>query len=215
MPDIRPNKRFPRTNSPLVNVVAGGIGLGMVCIGIWGMSDGLTTWRLPFWKMEFPYGLIVGAFLLVWYSIPLSIGRNFLPGLETIHITQEEIRCQLGPIVLWRLSFTDIHTVIRTGSPVSKGPAPPPYVLRTKKKFRHIIFSTRAAEELREECRDWKAKRRARNSQFRMGHRKLTSDQQVKRWFERRLLLTRFRMEWTEEAEEILRQRLTTTTFIL
>ena len=44
--------------------------------------------------------------------------------------------------------------------------------------------------------------------------RNLTNEE-IKRWHERRLLFLRRRMEWTEEAEEALRKQLTTTTFIL
>lgn len=173
-------------------------------------TDGFTRWDPPTMVNG---SLVMECLLLLLAAVVLIFAA--LPAVETIHVTREEVRCQLGSIVLWRLPFPEIHTVIRTGSPVSDAPAPPKYILVTQKRFRHLVFSTVETEELRRRCRTRKDKSRDRKGQFRMEHRKQATDQEVKRWHERRLLFFRHRMEWSEEAEAALRQRLTTAKFIL
>lgn len=216
MPDTQLDKKFPRTNIPEEGFLAGGMGLGIMCMGIWGITDGLTKWRLPFNQTNI-WGSIVGLlFEIVWFGFLWFVfGRRFFPSLQTIHISGEEVRCQLGPIVLWRLPFSEIHTVIRTGSPVADSHAPPKYVRYTEKRFRHLVFSTVGPGELRHRCRSLEAKNRDRAGRFRMEHRMQATNEEIKRWHERRLLFLRRRMEWTEEAESALRKQLTTTTFIL
>lgn len=211
MNDARTDKKFPRYWTGGSRALLGGWICTIVLLAVaQSWTDGFTRWDPP--------TMVNGSLVMECIVLALVVGTLFfvvLPDLETIHITQEEVRCQLGPVVVWRLPFTDIRTVIRTGSPVTDIHAPPKYILYTEKKFRYLIFSMVEAEELRLRCRSMETKKRDKKGQFRMKHGKRATDQEVKYWHERRRLLLRFRMEWTEEAESTLRQRMTTTTFIL
>lgn len=204
------DQKFPRSWSQERLMVCGGWSALLLYLVAESWTDGFTRWDPP----TMVNGSLVMECILIGVAVAMLIFLA-LPVVETIHITREEVQCRLGPIVLWRLPFTEIRTVIRTGSPVSDIHAPPKYILFTEKRFRHLVFSTVGAEELRLRCRTREARNRDRKGQFRMEHRKQATDQEVKRWHERRLVFFRHRMEWTEEAENILRQRLTTGKFIL
>lgn len=211
----RQEKIYPRMNNPLACVMFGGWGAMILCMGIWGMSDGLTTWSLPFWRMEFGPGLFIAMFLLLWYGILLALVRRLILGLEWIKISQEEVRLYFGPFLIRRLYFSEIRTVVRTGGDMSECPETPLRSAGPKKKKRDIVFCTADAEELRMRSRSAKSRRKADRQQLRMRDVKKATNQEVKRYFERRMLITPFWMEWSTAAEETLMERLTTTVFIL
>lgn len=210
MPDVRTDKKFRRFWREEHLLIGGGWSVLSLLMVAESWTDGFTRWDPP----SMVNGSLVMECILIGAAVAILIFVA-LPVLETIHITQEEVLCRLGPIVLWRLPFSEIRTVIRTGSPVSDSSAPPKYIPYTEKKFRHLVFSTVEAEELRLRCRGLETKNRDRKGRFRMESRKLATNEEVKRYFKRRLFLLRHRMEWSEDAENALRQRLTTTTFIL
>lgn len=204
------DKKFPRYWDKSRILIPGAWAAMILYATASSWTDGFTRWDPP----SMVNGSLVMECILIGAAVAILIFVA-LPVVETIHITQEEVLCRLGPIVLWRLPFSDIRTVIRTGSPVSDSSAPPKYILYTEKKFRHLVFSTVEAEELRLRCRDLETKNRDRKGRFRMESRKLATNEEVKRYFKRRLFLLRHRMEWSEDAENALRQRLTTAKFIL
>ena len=210
MPDIRTDKKFRRSWRDEHLLIGGGCSAMFLIMVAVSWTDSFTRWDPP----SMVNGSLVMECILIG-AVAAYLMFFALPVVETIHITQEEVLCRLGPIVLWRLPFSEIRTVIRTGSPVSDSSAPPKYILYTEKKFRHLVFSTVEAEELRLRCRDLETKNRDRKGRFRMESRKLATNEEVKRYFKRRLFLLHHRMEWSEAAEAALRQRLTTTIFIL
>lgn len=107
------------------------IGIGFFCfdvaflsVALWGMSDGFTEWKLPFWEYEQPMGIFVFCFLLVWFSIPVGILIHMSQAFQTIRLDREELRLCIGPWVLRRIPCRKVRTVVRTGIspfPVRRG----------------------------------------------------------------------------------------------
>lgn len=215
MTNTRQKKTYPRMNEPLQCILAGGWAAALLCLGVWGLTDGFTTWRLPFWKMELGWGIFIALFLAVWFTIPLFIARLLILGLQQVRIDQEEVQLCIGPFVLRRLHFSQIRTVVRTGGDMSEWPMTPLRTTYPKKKKRNLVFCTEDAEEIRKRSRSAKVKRKADWQRLRMEDQKNASNEEVKRYFERRMLFVPFWMEWSTDAEETLRKRLTTTVFIL
>lgn len=215
MQETRQRKTYPRMNNPLGCIMIGGWAMMMFCVAVWGMSDGLTTWKLPFWRMDLGAGIFIAVFLLIWYGLVLFAVRLLFLGLEQVRIDREEVQLCLGPIVLRRLHFSEILTVVRTGGDMSEWPVTPLRTAYPQKKKRNLVFCTENADEVRERSRRLKNRRKANLQQIRMQDQKKATNQEVKRHFERRMLITPFWMEWSSDAENTLRERLTTTVFIL
>lgn len=196
-------------------ILFGGWACFMLGLGVWGISDGFTTWKLPFWNMPFGIGLFIAVFQLVWFGGVLAGCRLLILGMEFIVMDQEEIKFCVGPVVLRRLHFSEIKTVVRTGGDMSEWPQTPLRSTYPKKKTRNLVFSMETADELRMRSRNWHNKRKAKKQQVRMMDQKSATNEEVKRYFERRMLFTPYWMEWCTDAEATLRANMTTTTFIL
>lgn len=107
------------------------IGIGFFCftvvflfVAVWGMSDGFTEWKLPFWEYEPAMGIFIFCFLLVWFSIPIGLLIYMSQAFQTIRLDREEVRLCIGPWVLRRIPCREIRTVVRTGIspfPVGRG----------------------------------------------------------------------------------------------
>lgn len=215
MTDRKDRKIYPKMNHPLACLVLGGWACFLLGAALWGMSDGFTKWLLPFWKLSVREGLFVAAVLVAWFGMALLFCRLLILGLEFVVIDREEVKFCLGPIVLRRLHFSEVSTVIRTGGDLSEWPQTPLRSIYPKKKSRNLVFSTKTEEELRTASRTQTSKRKANKQQVRMQDPKMATNQEVKRYFERRMLITPFWMEWSTDAEVTLLSRMTTTVFIL
>lgn len=90
--------------------------LGFLIMGTWGMSDGFTDWKLPFWKMDLGMGIFLFCFLLLWYAIPIWAMLHMRQAFQTIRLDWQEVRLCVGPIVLRRIPCRRIRSVIRTGA---------------------------------------------------------------------------------------------------
>lgn len=206
---------FFRTQHPFIMLIPGLWALGFAFMGAYGMSDGFTTWNVPFWEYELGLGLFVAVFLLIWYSFPLSIFWISMTGLQQVCIVGDEVRFCFGPLVLRRLPFSEIKTVIRTGD---DGPPPSYSIFTTKSNHRkpwRLVLSTIPAEELRLQSRSFREKRKTKNQTLRMADHAAASNRTVQDYIARRFFLNRLWLEWSPEAEEALRKHLTTTIFIL
>lgn len=215
MTDRKERKIYPRMNNPFVCLAFGGWACFLLGAALWGMSDGFTKWLLPFWKMSVRDGVVIAAVLVVWFGIVLSFCRLLILGLEFVVIDREEVKFCLGPIVLRRLHFSEVCTVIRTGGDMSQWQQTPLRRYYPQKKSRNLVFSTKTEEEIRYLSKKRADKRRTDRQQIRMQDQKLATNQEVKRYFERRMLITPFWMEWSTDAEVTLLSRMTTTVFIL
>lgn len=179
------------------------------------LTDGFTAWKLPVWEMKPALGIFVTVFVTLWFSFVLCFASLLFLALERVHIVDEEVQIRIGPIVLRRLLFMDIKTVIRTGGDLSLASQSPLAIPSQMKKQRRLVLSTVPAEDLREMSRSFWVKQKIRKHNLRMKDGTKVPNQAVKRYIERRLLFQRFWLEWTPEAEETLRKHLTTSVFIL
>jgi hypothetical protein len=206
---------FFRARYPFITLIPGLWALGFAFMGAYGMSDGFTTWHLPFWKYELGPGLFIAVFLLVWFSIPLSIFWMAMTSIQQVRIEADEVLFCLGPLVLRRLPFSEIKTVIRTGD---DGPPPSYSIFTTRSNYRkpwRLVLSTIPAEELRLQSRSFREKRKMKNQTLRMADHATASNRTVRDYIAKRFSLNRLWLEWSPEAEEALREHLTTTIFIL
>lgn len=195
-----------RVYDPPFTLVFAAWGMMMICMAIWGISDGFTTWKLPVWEMELGPGIFVTLFMGFWFGFILFLVSLCLRPLHRVKISPEEIRICLGPIVLRRISTLDILTVVRTGEL-------PPLVrlasYRYAPKYAHIpkawrlVLSTVPTEQLREN---------ARNAATRDMH--TVPNSRVCKYMERAFFQNRFWLEWSKEAEAALRKALPSAVFI-
>lgn len=220
--DERKNyKTFPRVSDPLILILAGGWALFIAGSAIWGISDGFTDWRLPIWRMELGPALFVTVFMLAWFGFVGWFVWFGLRPLQHVRVTPEELSIWLGPICLRRLMTAQIKTVVSVGkktpycgNTLQERLVPNASVFFTGKRGK-LILSTIPAEELREQSRSLPDKQRLRLQALHIGDELRVSDQSVKRYMQKNFSMNRFWIEWTPQAEEILRKQLTTTVFIL
>ena len=214
---MRTRKSFPRLPEyglPFF-VLFGSVASFMLVGVVHSLTDGFTTWKLPVWEMKPALGIFVTVFVTLWFSFVLCFASLLFLALERVHIVDEEVQIRIGPIVLRRLLFMDIKTVIRTGGDLSLAPQSPLAIPSQMKKQRRLVLSTVPAEDLREMSRSFWVKQKIRKHNLRTKDGTKVPNQAVKRYIERRLLFQRFWLEWTPDAEETLRKHLTTSVFIL
>lgn len=220
--DERKNyKTFPRVSDPLILILFGGWGLFIAGSAIWGISDGFTDWKLPFWRMDLWGGLFIAVFMLFWFGFIGVIVWFALRPLQQVRVAPEEVSIWFGPICLQRLIVAEIKTVVATGQKTAycgntlRERIMPIVSASSTEKRGKLILSTISAEELREQSRSLPDKQRLRLQALHMGDELRVSDRTVKHYIQKNHLLNRFWVEWTPQAEEILRKQLTTTVFIL
>lgn len=194
---------------PAIMVVFGAWGMMILCMALWGISDGFTTWRLPFWKMDFGPGLFVLVFLMLWFGVIFHVVWYALLPLHRVKITSDEVRICLGPVTLHRLSLMDVKTVVQTGEnkrflqplPLAYFRSRPVYGGR---KASRLVLMTVSSEELRERARDRKTVEMS-----------TVPDRRVREYTAKAFFHNRFWLEWSAEAEKELRKYLPFSGFIL
>lgn len=170
------------------------IGIGFFCftvvflfVAVWGMSDGFTEWKLPFWEYELPMGIFIFCFLLVWFSIPIGLLIYMSQAFQTIRLDREEVRLCIGPWVLRRIPCREIRTVVRTGT----SPLP---VARGKRGHQYcLVLCTDELESLQGDM----------------------SLERLKNKLDRGLTPGTLVVDWSEELEAVLRRTLRYAAFIL
>lgn len=195
-----------RTFDPPYIALFGGWGLMIMCMAVWGISDGFTTWKLPVWKMELGPAIFVTVFMSFWFGFLLFIVWMTLTPLHRVKISGEDIRICLGPFTLRRLSAMDVLTVVRTGemAPLVRNVTymHAPKGTRIPSAWR-LVLSTIPAEQLRE---------KARNAATRYVH--TVPNHRVCKYMEKAFFRNRFWLEWSQEAEDALRKALPGAEFI-
>ena len=171
-------------------------GIGFLFMAVYGMSGGFTTWYLPVWEMEQPAAIFVAAFLCVGYGFVLFWIWMALRPLQTVRLNGTEVKICLGPLVLRRMEYAEVRTIILTS-------AEPRFVRgRYQSNPRRLILSDKTVDDLME---------KAGVSAFSCRNPELYIRNYLRyRWKEKRFFL-----EWTEENEGILREILTTSAFIV
>ena len=211
---------FRRVKTTVPYLLFGGVALFMLCACIDSLTGHFTTWKLPVWKMDLGGALFVTGFMLVWFGFVGSFARLFFLALETEEVTRESIRIKIGPLVIRRMDMDCIKTVIRTGDEYPSYPTDflgfgMPFDSNQKYSTWKLVFSPIRAEELQEMSLSLKQKRLQKRQMQRMGNKDRDSAKRIKRYMRRNMLKNRFWMEYSKEAEEVLRKYLTTTVFIV
>lgn len=171
-------------------------GIGFVFMAIYGMSGGFTTWYLPVWEMELFPAIFVSAFLIVWYGFAFFWIWMALRPLQTVRLDGKEVMICFGSMVLRRMEYTEVKTVILTAEQgqLSRG--------RYHAAPRRLILSDKTMEELLE-----KAGRSCTSCK--------NPELYIRNYLRYRWKENGFFLEWTEEVEGILREQLTTSVFIM
>jgi len=209
---------FRREYTPLFMLFPVFGGLIVVFGGIYGMSDGFTTWRLPVWEMDFFPGLLITVFLLVWFGIGGGVIWSSLRCLHTVHITADEIMIRLGPLVLHKMPLSEVRSVVRIKEPAATyGESP---LLIGWDKWRasqrpaspRLVLLSIPAEELLEQAAGSDTQ-----GEVPLGLRTdaYESGKRIKKHVEKTPKLRRFWIGHTSRAEEALREYLSTAVFIL
>lgn len=199
-----------RYRGPAVAGLMGFFGIGFIFTAVYGMSDGFTDWAFPVWEMEPGLAAFVTVFLLLWFSFALFWTWMAFRPLQTVLITGGEVRFCLGPLVFRRIPVTEIRAVIRTnvGNGRSWNPqyGPPPA---------RLILSRVPVEELRERSRDLRLRRKRDDQDLRLGDHIRVPDETVKAYVGSTFRENRLYLEWTPEAQQMLRENLSTAVFLL
>ena len=153
----------------------------------------------PLWTKI--YGVL---FLICWYGLLVVFVLYGLSWLQTIEIDREEIRVYFGSFVVRRISTRRIKSV---GMAVQYN--------KSDIYLTELVLSEEDRYALNERGEKYLKRSRVRSRMSRAGVSTEGRDAAARAClFESRkgILL---RMEWTEEAEAALRERLATTTFVL
>ena len=171
-------------------------GIGFLFMAVYGMSGGFTTWYLPVWEMEQPAAIFVAAFLCVWYGFVLFWIWMALRPLQTVRLNGTEVKICLGPLVLRRMEYAEVRTIILTS-------AEPRFVRgRYQSNPRRLILSDKTVDDLMEKAGV-------------SGYSRKNPELYIRNYLRYRWKEKRFFLEWTEENEGILREILTTSVFIV
>ena len=199
-----------RYRIPAIAGVMGLFGICFIFTGLYGMSDGFTEWQLPVWEMEPGLAIFITVFLLVWYGFAFFLTWMAFSPLQTVRIIGGEVQFCLGPLVFRRIPISEIRTVVRTN--VSSGwnqnsrYSPPPS---------RLILSRVPVEELRERSMDLQTRRRMKNQELHIGDHTRVRDETVKAYLGSTFRENRLFLEWSPEAQQLLRENLTTAVFLL
>lgn len=221
MNELRQDVILPREKFSVIPLFFAGWGLFIMGMAVVGITDNFTTWKLPVWKMNFGAAIFITLFMTAWFGLLSFVVGISLRGVQQVRITDEEVRICLGPVVLKRLSLMQVKSVVRTGDIL---PAYGARSLAWVPRNRHgaevrepdrLILCTVPAEELREMSRSFLEKQKMRSQLQRMQDRSIVSNAAVKKHIRKNLRINRFWLEYTPEAEAVLRKHLTSATFIM
>lgn len=218
MNQMKTNTVFRREYAPIEMLFVAAGGLMIVFCAIYGMSNGFTTWRLPVWEMPFIGGLVITVFLLIWFGFAFGMIWYALRCIHTVHITPEEISIRLGPIVLHRMSLSEVRTVIRIREPPATYGTSPLIIgwdkwhSANRSASPRLVISRIPAEQLLERATGSK-----RKEGVPLGLRTdpYYSGRAIKKYVQKNWMLNRFWIGHTNCAEEALRKHLTAAKFVL
>lgn len=171
-------------------------GIGIVFMAIYGISGGFTTWYLPVWEMEWYTAIFVTVFMSVWFGFAFFWTWMALRPLQTVRLDGNEVKICFGPLVLRRMGYTEIRTVVLTAERfrLSRG--------QYRSDPRRLILSDKTVEELLEKAGV-------------SGNSCKNQELYIRNYLRYHWKEKRFFLEWTEEVEGILREKLTTSVFIV
>lgn len=209
-PENRESWEVRRYRAPAVAGLMGFFGIVFIFTALHGMTDGFVKWPFRVWEMEPGPAIFITVFLLAWYGFALFWTWLAFRPLQTVRITGGEVQFCLGPLVFRRIPVTEIRTVIRTnvgnGWDRREPHGPPPS---------RLILSRVPVEELRERSMDLQTRRKRNRQDLRLGDHARVPDETVKAWVGSTFRENRLFLEWTPEAELLLRENLTTAVFLL
>ena len=176
---------------------------GAVFMAVWAAKDmfPLDLGSGPLWTKIF-----IVAFITCWYGLLVGFVLYGLSWLQTIEIDREEIRVCFGKFVVRRILLERVKTVGMSVQYYSKGQGISTWELVLSEKDRY---------ELSEKGEKYLERKSVLRRMKQAGVSADGPDAAARAClFEnpRGILL---RMEWTEEAENALRQRLSTAKFML
>ena len=206
---IETEQRFRRFNMPPVTGLFLLWGLGFLFMSIKGMTRDFTDWVFPVWEMDLPVAVFVSLFLLLWYGFVIFWICLVSRPLHTVHVSRDWVTFCIGPVVFRKLAVCDIATVVVTDAEYGWNNG---RYIQTRSA--RIYLSLISAEELRERSMDRSTRKRKQHQDLRIGDSIRGRDSAVVQAMERGRMGRKWYLEWSESAEQALRENLTTSVFI-
>lgn len=193
-------QRFPRYRESGVGLVFAVFALGMAIFAATKMFP-LELGDGPVWSK-----ILVIVFMTCWYGLLLVFFLYGLSWTHTIEIDSREIRVCLGKFVVRRIPLEKVKTVGMSVEYASKGNHITNWMLVLSEKDRY---------ELEEKGQKYLKRRGVRYWMSKAGVSSEGSYAAARAFMFESRKGELLRAEWTEEKEEILRQRLPFATFLL
>lgn len=206
---IETEQRLRRFRVPPIASLFSLWGLFILFMALKGMTRDFTGWVFPVWEMEFGSAVFITLFLLFWYGFLLFWIWMTARPLHTVRVSREWVKFCIGPVVFRKIAACDIATVVITDAEYgwNKG-------RYTQTRSAGIYLSRIAAEELRERSMDRTTRRRKQKQELHLSDSIRGTDSDVATRMAKGLMGRKWYLDWSESAEQALRENLTTSVFI-
>lgn len=184
-------------------------GLFFLFMSIKGMTRDFTGWVFPVWEMDLPVTVFVSLFLLIWYGFVIFWIWMAARPAHTVRVSRDWVKFCIGPVVFRQIAACDIATVVITDAEYGWNSG-----RYTQTRNAGIYLSWLSAEELRERSMDRNTRRRKQKQELHLSDSARGKNSDVATWMAKRPMGRKWYLDWSESAEQALRENLTTSVFI-
>lgn len=209
---IETEQRLRRFRVPPIASLFSLWGLFILFMALKGMTRDFTGWVFPVWEMELGSAVFITLFLLFWYGFAIFWIWMTARPVHTVRVSRDWVKFCIGPVVFRKIAVCDIATVVITEEALTWNPNGRYYDQQSGPTG--IYLSRLSDEELRERSMDRSTRRRKRKQELHISDSSRGKNSDVATWMAKRPMGRKWYLDWSESAEQALRENLTTSVFI-